>query len=283
PTAYNSTKTKQAAALIAENLGIDYVEIPIEDMVDVNKRLLESLKTDGDARLTDIGEENVQAKIRGTSILSNLAAKRGAIFTNNGNKLETALGYATLYGDVGGAFAPIGDLTKEEVFEMGKYLNREVFRREVIPGILFPDRLFRFTEDQIEPSAELKDNQVDPMRFGYHCALLKAFTDYKKKTPEQIMRWYIEGSMEKMLGISTDLIRRWGIDNPQEFVNDLEWFDRSIQRNVFKRIQSPPIIITSKSAYGYDIRESMLPYRQSKEYLELKQEILGMERYKTKE
>jgi len=47
--------------------------------------------------------ENVQAKIRGTSILSNLAAKYNALFTNNGNKLETALGYATLYGDVGGA------------------------------------------------------------------------------------------------------------------------------------------------------------------------------------
>ena len=56
--------------------------------------------------------ENVQAKIRGTGLLSNLAAKYNALFTNNGNKLEIALGYATLYGDWGGAIAPIADLTK---------------------------------------------------------------------------------------------------------------------------------------------------------------------------
>ena len=68
-------------------------------------------------------------------------------------------------------------------------------------------------------------------------------------------------------------------DRFEKFVEDLEWFDKTIQQNVFKRIQSPPIILTSKSAYGYDIRESMLPYESSIAYDELKKQVLAMHGY----
>jgi len=88
--------------------------------------------------LNKLLQENLQAKIRGTSILSNLAAQFGAIFTNNGNKIEVATGYATLYGDVGGALCPIADLLKTEVFELARYLNREIFHSEVIPESVLP-------------------------------------------------------------------------------------------------------------------------------------------------
>jgi NAD+ synthase (glutamine-hydrolysing) len=175
---------------------------------------------------------------------------------------------------VNGALAPIGDLTKSEVYEMGKFLNQEIFREEVLPSVLFPDHLFRFDDRWIVPSAELKNNQVDPMKIGYHCALLEAFTDYIRKTPEDIMEWYLEGTMEKNLGISRELIQRWGVDDPRTFVSDLEWFSSSIQKNVFKRIQAPPIIITSRSAYGYDHRESMLPMENTLRYEELKTRVL---------
>jgi NAD+ synthase (glutamine-hydrolysing) len=279
PTIYNSEKTKRAAEEIADNLSIAYVQMPIGELVDKNEEMLESLEIDDYAKLSSLNKENIQAKIRATNILSNLASKYGALFTSNGNKLEIALGYATLYGDVGGAYAPIGDLTKTEVVELAKYLNSEVFKREVIPATLIPDNLFRFGKDQIIPTAELKDNQIDPMKFGYHCALLEAFTDYKKKTPEDVMRWYLAGSLESNLGISTDMIRRWGIEDPKSFVEDLEWFDGLIQRNVFKRIQAPPIIMTSKSAYGFDIRESILPYRPTNEYTRLKEGVLAMPNY----
>jgi NAD+ synthase (glutamine-hydrolysing) len=275
PTKYNSPKTIRVAQSLAQALGIRYSEVPIGDLVEVNRQLLARADLDGSGRpLTALNEENVQAKIRGTSILSNLAAKYGCVFSNNGNKLEIALGYATLYGDWGGAIAVIGDLTKTEVYQMARHLNDAVHQKEVIPELLIPDALFRFRPDQIEPSAELKDNQVDPMKFGYHCALLDAITDYKKKSAEDLMAWYLEGSLHEHLGIEVALMRRWGLHDPRVFLDDLEWFMRSVQTAVFKRVQSPPIIVTSKSAYGYDIRESMLPYHESAACQALRDQIL---------
>lgn len=277
PSKHNSKKTKNAAEHIAKKLGIKYVKAPIDDLVRLNEALLEN---NIQAKLTVLQKENIQAKLRGTALLSNIAPMINGLFPNNGNKLEIALGYATLYGDVGGSFSPVGDLTKSEIIEMACYINTEIFGEEVIPKALIPDELFRFKKNQIQPSAELKKKQVDPMKFGYHCALIEAMTDYKKKTAEDVMRWYIDGTLEKNLGISYELIKRWNIDNPEEFIKDLEWFDGLIHKNVFKRVQSPPIIITSKSSYGYDIRESILPYEPTLGHQRLKKQILAMKAYK---
>lgn len=278
PSKYNSPKTKASAQALAKNLGIEYLIMPIEDMVHANTKTLES---DGKP-LSEFNLENVQAKIRGTAILSNLAAKYKAFFTNNGNKVEIALGYATLYGDWGGAISPIGDLTKTEVVDMCKYINDVIFGEETIPNQLIPDALWRFEKDQIEPTAELKSNQVDPMKFGYHCKLLESFTNYQKKSVEDIMQWYLDGVLHEKLGISKKLLIRWGIDVPNEFIKDLEWFHDTIQRNVFKRIQAPPIILTSKSSYGYDIRESILPVLKSKHFNILKSRIAKLDKYPSK-
>jgi NAD+ synthase (glutamine-hydrolysing) len=193
--------------------------------------------------------------------------------------LEVALGYATLYGDVGGALAPIADLTKEEVFEMAHYLNKEIYHDEIIPNLLLPDALFRFTENQIQPSAELKNKQIDPMKFGYHDRIIERMLDYSKVDVTDIMQWYVNKTLEENLGISKELIQRWNIDNPIEFVKDIEWFNTAVQKNVFKRIQSPPIIVTSKTAFGYDLRESMLPYNISEKQHALKNKILSMNSY----
>ena len=284
PSRYNSEKTKSNAKHVADKLGISYGVIPIEEMVATNQKAVDSVDFDGSRRkLSAFNMENVQAKIRGTNILSNLASKYDAFFTSNGNKLEVALGYATLYGDVGGAIAPLADLTKTEIVQVAKYLNKEVFHDEVIPNSLIPDDMWRFKDDQVQPGAELKENHVSPIKFGYHCALIEAATDYKKKGMEGVMEWYLDGTMEKNLNISTGLIKRWDIDDPKEFVRDIEWFYKTVQNNTFKRVQSPPIVLTSKSAYGYDIRESILPYTPTKRSEELKREILKMKEYKTSE
>lgn len=278
PSKYNTAKTKGAAKTLAQNLGIDYQVLPIEDMVRANTAVLE---LDGQ-ELSEFNLENVQAKIRGASILSNLSAKYKSFFTNNGNKVEIALGYATLYGDWGGAIAPIGDLTKTEVADMCHYINEEVYGKETIPQLLLPDALWRFKATQIQPTAELKSNQVDPMKFGYHCKLLEAVTDFKKKNIEDIMAWYLEGQLHTKLGIGMDMLLRWQIDDPKEFLRDLEWFYDTIQKNVFKRVQSPPIILTSKSSYGYDIREAILPVVKTKKFMALKEQILAMDVYRSK-
>ncbi len=275
PTQYNTQKTKDVANHVARALGIPFITIPITDQVELNEKIIGKHSTN--KKISPLVAENIQAKIRGTTILSNLASQEGALFTNNGNKIEIATGYATLYGDVGGVIAPIGDLTKSEVFEMARYLNNEIFQKEVIPEILFPDKLFRF---KLPPTAELKEKQIDPFRWGYHDALIEAYADYNKKTMEDIAQWYLEGTLEQNLGISTELVQRWEIDNPSIFVEDLEDFSRRIQQNVFKRIQAPPIIVVSKSSYGYDIRESQFPFMLTQKYKELRKEILSLVKYK---
>jgi NAD+ synthase (glutamine-hydrolysing) len=281
PTRYNSIATKNVARKIADSLAVDYLEIPIESLVEAHQTVFAELDNTYQAEewTRALSDENIQAKIRGTSILSNLAGRYGRMFTNNGNKLEIALGYATLYGDIGGVIAPIGDLTKKEVYDLARFLNESVFQNDVIPNDLFPNDLFEFSADAIAPSAELRDNQIDPMKFGYHCALLEAFTSFKKVRGEDIMHWYLEGEMEAHLNISTALIKRWGIDDPHVFAEDLEWFSDAIRKSVFKRIQAPPIIVTSPSAYGFDIRESQLPRHDSAKYTELKRRVLAMKWY----
>ena len=267
PTKYNSDATKNAAKILANNLDIKYHIIPIGD---IYSQIGDSLSSAND-NVSQLNDENEQARIRGSIILAGLAARYGALFTNNGNKLETALGYSTLYGDVGGAIAPIGDLTKEEVFKMAKWVNRD---KEIIPNNLLPNDNFEFNQDAIAPSAELKNAQKDPFKWGYHDALLKALTDYRKKSPEDIVKYWLDGTLHKVLSIDVELMKRWNMDNGVDFISDLEWFVNNMNKNVFKRIQAPPIIILSKSAYGFDIRESQLPCYETQRFRKLKKEIL---------
>ncbi|MBE1299573.1 MAG: NAD(+) synthase [Alteromonadaceae bacterium] len=281
PSRYNSQKTHDVAAHICDKLGIRYFQVPIEELVSSHKTTFDELDANCDSPdwMRKLSDENIQAKIRGTSILSNIAGRYGRMFTNNGNKVEIALGYATLYGDVGGVIAPIGDLTKTEVFGMCRYLNETIFKDEVIPNKLLPDTLFEFGEQDIAPSAELRDAQIDPMKFGYHCALLEAFTSFNKVSPEHLLRWYLKGNLARNLNIEPELLSRWGLTSPSAFVEDLEWFTECIRKSVFKRIQSPPIVLTSPSAYGFDIRESQLPSYQTHAYKRLKQEVLELDGY----
>ncbi len=265
PSKYNSQKTKNAAKSIAKRLGIKYVVIPIGSVNSYNQRVLEVARTnlgytkEGEYKLKDLTQENIQAKIRGAGILSNLAGELGCFFPCNGNKVEIALGYATLYGDWGGSVAPIGDLTKAEVYKMAKYLNK-IHKKNPIPGNLLPNSYYEFEGNKIAPSAELKNDQVDPIKVGYHCALIEKLLDYKKFSPEQIMQWYMDRQLAKNLGITSSLIyERYAMGDAYGFTEDLKWICKRIKANVFKRIQGPPIIVTSKTAFGYDLRESILP------------------------
>jgi len=280
PSSFNSRETKGAAEKIADNLGIEYSILPIGKIEAVVKSIVSCIpfKTNSGWQskymlISPTQAGNIHAKIRGTDILSNVAAITGGLMTNNGNKVEVALGYATLYGDINGAVAPIADLTPTEVYEMIRFVNRH---EEIIPQELVPTDDYDFS-GKIFPSAELEVDQEDPIKFGYHCALLEAFMDYDKKSPEDILRWYLKGNkcLAENLGISEDLIIKWGLDDKNVFIKDLEWFWNTMNANVFKRVQCPPIIMTSKTSFGYDLRESMLPPMETKEYRSLKHELLN--------
>jgi len=285
PSGINKKENIEVAEYVSNALEIGYESISIEDLIDANVAAVDSIDPMGDNRkLSDFNLGNLQAKLRSPAILSNIAAKYHAVYTCNGNKVELGANYFTLDGDGRGGIAPINDLTKTEVVEMCKYINAEVFGKEVIPEILFPDELWRFGPDKVAPMAELeKGDKVDPMKFGYHCALIEQMTDFKIKTPEDMMKSYQEGTLHEQLGIPVELMDRYGLLDPDIFMEDLEWFDRNVVRGVFKRGQSPPIIITSKTAYGRDREEAMLPYETTLEYDRLKQQIKEMKSYSPKE
>jgi len=269
PSKYNSSKTKGAAAELAANLGISYETISIEDILAPTISMLKGVSGND---LPSLVEENVQAKIRGTSILSNIAGMVGGVMTNNGNKLEIALGYATLYGDVNGVFAPLGDLTKVEIWEMANRINKRY--GNLIPKSMIPDDDFEFN-DGIAPSAELKDNQLDPMKWGYHDRMIEMMMDFKKHGPEDFMCWYLNGELSEKMGVSDQLLKKYGLDDGKTFVDDLEWFVKQMQKSVFKRVQSPPIVLLSKTAFGYDLRESQFVWESSLEYDRLRVKILN--------
>ena len=205
-------------------------------------------------KVTPFAAENIQARDRGARVLAGLASLFGGGFSCNSNKAEMTVGYATFYGDIAGVLALIGDLWKHQVYGLGRYLNEEVFRREVIPDEIF----------KIKPSAELSAAQTvgtggDPLVYPYHDYLLQAFVEsWNKTSPEELLGWYLEGTLEDHLGCEKGLVRQLFPD-VRSFIDDLErWWKLFCGLAVAKRIQAPPILTISKRAYGYDHREAQL-------------------------
>ncbi len=294
PTRYNSDKTQKSAEHTAKELEIAYEIVPIEKLAELNREIIDSIDIDGSGRkLSEKDFGNLAAKARSINILSNIASKYGAIYTNNGNKVETFFGYATLDGDCRGAIAPIGDLNKSEVVAMAKFYN-QLHGKEVIPEEVFPDRLWRFGKDKIAPSAELEKAQVDPMLFGYHCAMIDYMMDFKRHSIVDVMELYLDGTLDQtfdkymeeisknLFAPTKELMKRYNVDKAENFIKDLEWVNKSFQTSVFKRIQSVPNIITSKNAFGFDNRESMLPPWEEEKSEELKSQILKLGEYRGK-
>lgn len=273
PSVFNSDLTKSGAKRLAENLGIHYGVLPIQDSVDLTvaqlKKLTFSRDGDKDTKLEIKGLtlENIQARDRGGRVLAGIAAGLGAVFVNNGNKTETALGYATLYGDINGAFAPLGDLYKYEIYQLANLIN-ESAGKEVIPVSII----------NVVPSAELSAEQDvtkgkgDPIRYPYHDKLIRSFVEFRKD-PEYILRLYQSGSLEKELQIKPGLVASY-FPTPEAFISDLEHIWKLFKINYFKRIQAPPIIAVSKRAFGFDLREAQNGVYFTNGYKRLKQEIL---------
>jgi NAD+ synthase (glutamine-hydrolysing) len=273
PTRFNSSITQENARRVCQALGVDFICCPIQDLYEqISARIkgLEFVRERGD--YTRLVDENIQARIRGADILSGLAAKCGLIFTNNGNKTEVALGYATLYGDVNGAIAPIADLYKVQVTELANYLNERIFGREVIPHNLISGTTV--------PSAELSEEQDvtkglgDPIKYGYHDALLRQMIEYRRH-PVDILQWFIDGVLFERLGWCDRERFASYFPDVETWIDDLEWVERQLRINYFKRIQAPPVIVLSKRAFGFDLRESQLPAYAPRSYKTLKEKALG--------
>lgn len=255
PSRFNGETTRSIAQQLCENLGTRYHIVPIEDLAERTRNVLTNYMisrpetTFKNIKVPEEVDQNLQAKTRAIQVLSNIAQIEGAMYSNNGNKVELAIGYFTLDADGRGSFAPLGDLTKEEVFEMGHYLNDVVFKKMVIPQAVF----------DIAPSAELATGQVDPIKVGYHCRILDLMTNYKITSISEMLQWWLEGSLHQHLGLDLSRFESFGATNGKTFVEDLVWFYSREHNQTFKRVQSVPLVVTSKTAYGFDRRESILP------------------------
>ncbi|TFH46124.1 MAG: NAD(+) synthase [Lysobacterales bacterium] len=272
PTHFNADVTQDNARHLCEELGVDYLSCAIED---IYQQLAEKIRSTRFTReqgdYTRLVDENLQARIRGADMLAGLAAKHGLIFTNNGNKTEVALGYATLYGDVNGAIAPIADLYKTQIYALARHMNEKVYGREVIPGNLM--------DGSVVPSAELSDAQDvtkglgDPIKYGYHDAVLRQMIEYRHH-PADFLGWFLDGTLFAALGWRDDEKFRDYFPDSESWLTDLEWIAKQLQTSYFKRIQAPPIIVVSKRAFGFDLRESQLPEYIPRVYEERRKRVL---------
>jgi NAD+ synthase (glutamine-hydrolysing) len=273
PTEFNSETTKGIAAEIAKNLGCPYMVVPIGSMCDTLSHVLFSQVSACDMHsMYKEDLENIAARMRGAGVQAALAAGLKAVFPNNGNKSETAVGYCTMAGDHMGYLAPIADLWKTEVYEVSKAMSEEM-------GGILPDSIFT-----LKPSAELSaDHNVDqgkgdPLAYWYHDKLLASWEEpWERKSIEDSLEAYKENQLLQDLGLelrSADFLNLF--PTPQAFIDDMErWWKLFTGMAVIKRVQSPPIVVVSRRAFGYDFRESIGSQGFTQRYLNLKKELLG--------
>ncbi len=216
PSRFNSQETRSDAEALAKNLGIEFHTIAISEPLEAFDKALSVV--DGWDKSTT-AYENLQARIRGTMLMS-LSNQFGYLVLTTGNKSETAVGYSTLYGDTAGGFAVIKDVPKTVVYELCKYIN-SLHEAPTIP-------VSTITRP---PSAELREGQKDS----------DSLPDY------EILDALISGYVEQDL--SANELAASGA-----CVEDINRIIRMIDRNEYKRRQSPPGVKITPKAFGLDRR-----------------------------
>ena len=216
PSRYSSPASITDAELLARNLGIRLINIPIEPVL---QAYLEVLAASFEGVEPDVAEENIQARIRG-NILMALSNKFGWLVLTTGNKSEMATGYTTLYGDMAGGFAVIKDVSKTMVYELARYRN-SLAGYEIIASAIIDK----------PPSAELKPDQRDSDTLPPYDQLDPVLTAYveEDKSVEQIMA----------MGFDKEIV---------------EQAAKLVDGSEYKRRQSPPGIKITPRAFGRDRR-----------------------------
>jgi NAD+ synthase (glutamine-hydrolysing) len=210
PSKYSSDHSIEDARVLAENLGIQYDIVNIQSAVDEFEKTLAPLFVGTSPGVT---EENIQARARGIYVMA-ISNKFGHILLNTTNKSESAVGYGTLYGDMNGGMAVLGDVYKMDVFKLSRFMNKD---SEVIPEntIVKP------------PSAELRPDQKDTDSLPDYKDLDEMLFNYIElnKSPKEITA----------LGFNEEVVLR---------------VIRMVNMNEYKRFQAAPILRVSSKAFG---------------------------------
>ena len=211
PSPYSSEGSVNDSRKLAENLGVRYEVIGISALFSEYTHALEGMFA---GLKPDLTEENIQSRIRGTLMMA-LSNKFGSLVLTTGNKSEMAVGYCTLYGDMVGALAVVGDLVKTRLYAVCRWINRE---REVIPWAIL----------EKPPSAELRPDQKDTDSLPPYDVLdpiVEAYVE-RYETPERI------AEVHKL---------------PLELVQQVV---RLIERAEYKRQQAAPVLKVTSKAFG---------------------------------
>lgn len=214
PSRYSSEGSITDSVKLCNNLEVTPWEISIEPVFETAKKQLSPIF---EGYKEDITEENLQSRIRGVYLMA-LSNKFGNLLCTTGNKSEMAVGYATLYGDMNGALAVIGDLYKTDVYKICNYINRD---KEIIPYEIVNK----------PPSAELRPDQKDQDSlppYDFLDKVLKFYLEENKEVDEIIQLTGDEISVKKIL--------------------------RLVDLNEFKRKQAAPVLRVTKKAFGYGRR-----------------------------
>jgi len=212
PSRYSSDHSREDAAALARNLGIRFQEIGIEPM---HAAFLGQLERAEGRALGDLAEQNVQARIRG-QILMALSNDTGGLVLSTGNKSELAVGYCTLYGDMAGGLAVIGDVPKTLVYRVARAANARAGRT------LIPERTFTKP-----PSAELRPGQVDQDALPPYevlDAILQAYVEERLPLEAIVARGHDEATVRRVL--------------------------RMVVASEYKRRQAAPVLKISEKAFG---------------------------------
>ena len=219
PSRYTSQMSLDDAAAQARTLGVKYSSIPIEGMFEA---ALASLADEFAGRQPDATEENLQSRCR-MLVLMGISNKTGRMVLTTGNKSEMAVGYATLYGDMAGGFAPIKDCSKLLVYRLAAWRNAQGGVDG--PGVI-PQRVI-----DRPPSAELRADQKDSDSLPPYEVLdpiLEAFIEDDLSVDEIVARGFERATVARVLDL--------------------------VQRNEYKRRQAPPGVRVSRRAFGRDWR-----------------------------
>ncbi len=239
PSQFSTSHSVDDSLKLLENLGSPHKIIPIKEVFDVYEEILHP---HFENKPFDVTEENLQARIRGNYLMA-LSNKFGYILLNTTNKSEAAVGYGTLYGDMCGGLAVLADVYKTQIYEVCKYINRD---EEIIPNHILTKA----------PSAELRPGQKDSDSLPEYDILDKILLEYIEhhQGPDEILMHLSNMSKEKrdVSILSTpnkikeiDKIESMGFD--EKLITRIL---RMVNRNEFKRHQTPPILRVSPKAFG---------------------------------
>jgi NAD+ synthetase len=219
PSQFSSKGSRDDAGELARNLGIRWETIPIQAVFEQFKGALHPVFN---GLPEDTAEENIQARIRGTTLMA-LSNKFGHLLLTTGNKSELAVGYCTLYGDMNGGLGVIADVPKTMVYELARHINECGKRKSGKPGFPIPESSITKA-----PSAELRPNQTDQDTLPPYDVL------------DAIIKRYVEEAKS-----AAEIVKETGYD--EKLVRDIV---RKIDLNEYKRKQAPPCLRVTTKAFG---------------------------------